>query len=113
MMMFLLFVFATIGLANIMVHGKILEVIGLKCWLQKRMSPDWYQLFECYECSGVWAGWFCGVFFCLADVFPWWLILMCGFAGSVFAQTYTDLMYYVRSKIEFTVGRDDEETGND
>lgn len=106
-MMFTLFIFATIGLANIMVHGKIMDVIGLRPWLQKHMPPKWFQLFECYECSGVWAGWFCGLFFCLSGEFPWAILLMCGFAGSVFAQTYTDIMYYLRSKIEFAV-KDDE-----
>ena len=56
----ILFACAAIGLTNIMVHGKIMEVTGIRCWLQKHMSPDWFQLFECYVCSGFWAGLFCG-----------------------------------------------------
>lgn len=108
----LLFMLASIGLANIMVHGKVFDVIGLRCWLQKHMSADWYQLFECYECSGVWAGWFCALWFCLAGYFSWWLFLPMGFVGSVSAQTYTDLIYWLRSKIEFTVNDAQENTEN-
>ena len=107
-----MFILASIGLANIMVHGKIFDVIGLRCWLQKHMSADWYQLFECYECSGVWAGWCCGVFMCLSGAFSWWWLLLCGFAGSVAAQTYTDTMYWLRSKIAFEVNDAKEDTEN-
>lgn len=112
MISFLLFVFASIGLTNILVHGKIMDVIGLRCWLKEHMSSDWYQLFECYECSGFWAGLFCGVFCCFAGWYPWWVILLCGFAGSVFSSTYTDVMYLLRSKIEFVVGHEDENGKN-
>jgi len=96
---FLLFCLATIGLTNIIVHGKILDVIGLRPWLQKHMKPDHFQVFECYECSGFWAGLFCGLFVCLP--LQWWMLPLCGFAGSVLASTYTDAMLWLRSKIEF------------
>ena len=100
---FLLFCLATIGLTNIMVHGKIMDVIGLRPWLQKNMKPDHFQVFECYECSGFWAGLFCGLFFCFPQ---WWLMLPCGFAGSVLGQGYTDFMYWFRSKIEFELSEE-------
>jgi len=101
------FALATIGLTNIMVHGKILDVIGLRPWLREHMRPDYFQVFECYECSGFWAGLICGLFF--LSPYHWWLLPICGFAGSAIAQTYTDVLYWLRSKTEFEVS-DAEET---
>ena len=101
------FAIATIGLTNIMVHGKILDVIGLRPWLKENMPPEYFAVFECYECSGFWAGLICGLFFLHPHY--WWMLPMAGFAGSVLAQTYTDVMYWLRSKIEYEVG-DAEET---
>jgi hypothetical protein len=94
---FLLFCIATIGLTNIMVHGKILDVIGLRPWLRENMKPEHFQVFECYECSGFWAGLFCGLFLCS----HWWMILLCGFAGGVLAQTYDSFRLWLESKIGF------------
>jgi hypothetical protein len=51
----------------------------------------------------------CGAFF---SWHLWWMIPIYGFAGSVIAQTYTDLMYLLRSKIEFVVGDEDDGTDN-
>tara|TARA_Y100000034_G_scaffold129223_1_gene185287 strand:+ start:904 stop:1254 length:351 start_codon:yes stop_codon:yes gene_type:complete len=98
---FLLFALATIGLTNILVHGKILDVIkignkSLRGWMTTLKFVD--EVLGCYECTGFWAGLFVGLFF----VWPhWWLLLLYGFAGSVLAQTYTDVMYLLRSKVEF------------
>lgn len=103
---FLLFCLATIGLTNIMVHGKILDVIGLRSWLRNIMKPDHFQVFECYECSGFWSGLICGLFF--LSPCHWWMIPVCGFAGGVLAQTYTDAMYWLRSKIEFELPNEEQ-----
>ena len=94
---FLLFVFATIGFTNIIVHGKIMEVIGIRPWLRSKMKPDHFSVFECYECSGFWCGMIVGL--CL---YPWYFIL-CGFAGSVLCSTYTDLIYWIRGMTSFEI----------
>lgn len=106
---FLLFSIATIGLTNILVHGRILDVItiknkSLRYWIT---IPNFIkEILGCYECTGFWSGLFCGAFF----VHPhWWMIILYGFAGSVFSQTYTDAMYLLRSKIEFVVEEDDDQ----
>lgn len=95
------FAIATIGLTNILVHGKILDVIGLRPWLKEHMNSEWFQVFECYECSGFWAGLICGLFFLSSRY--WFMWPMCGFAGSVIAQTYTDCIDLIRSKIGFEI----------
>lgn len=103
------FALATIGLTNIVVHGVIFDLIkiagkSVREWVQ---SANWSkQLFECYECTGFWAGLICGW---LIVSNQWWLVLTCGFAGSVIAQTFTDLVYLLRSKIEFEVDEADHD----
>ena len=105
----LLFCFASIGLTNIIVHGAIMDEIwvfgkSLRGWLHNWNFTK--ALSTCYECSGFWAGLVCGTFFFWAN---WWLIPMAAFAGSMLGKTYTDLMFYLESKVEFEVG-DAEET---
>lgn len=97
----LMFILATIGLTNILVHGKILDLIkiegkSIRQWMHN--TPWSEELFSCYECTGFWAGLVCGLV-----LFPWWLCFMCAFAGSVLSQTYTDILYLIRSKVEFEV----------
>ncbi len=107
----LLFCFATIGLTNIIVHGKVLDEISflgktVRCWLH-----SWHftkELTSCYECSGFWAGMICGLPFLWQQ---WWFIPIAGFAGSMLGKTYTDFMFFLESKITFEV-HDDEEAGH-
>lgn len=108
-MTLILFALATIGLTNIMVHGKILELLGIKPFLKRRMSPEWYSLFECYECSGFWAGLICGSLV-VVNLHDWYLFLACGWAGSVLAQTYNVFIFWLNSKVEFEIG--DENAGS-
>lgn len=106
MIPFIMFCLATIGLTNILVHGSILNLIkifgrSIRGWMQ---FSEWSKtLFECYECTGFWAGMVCGYLFMYQQ---WYLVLMCGFAGSVIAQTYTDAIYWLRSNISYEVGND-------
>ena len=99
----LFFALATIGFTNILVHGLILDLIkiggkSIRDWMQ---SYSWSkELFGCYECTGFWAGLVCGALVVSHD---WWIVLACGFAGSVIAQTFNDLIYLLNSKIEFEV----------
>ena len=100
----LLFAVATIGLTNILVHGKIMDVLGIRAWIKANTNDHISSMLDCYECAGFWAGLICGAFL----VWPnWWMILLYGFAGSVLAQTYTDVMYLLRSKIEYVVEDND------
>lgn len=99
----LLFAFATIGLTNILVHGKILDdiEIGNKTVRGWMTTPKFLrEMLDCYECTGFWAGLIIGLFFMMPY---WWSIILYGLAGSVLAQTYTDLMYLLRSKVEFEI----------
>lgn len=108
MIALIMFLLATIGMTNILVHGKIFDVlqIGSKSVREWMKTPAFTsELLDCYECTGFWAGLFCGTLFFWSD---WWFILPAGFVGSVVAQTYTDLMYLLRSKIDFEVGDNDE-----
>ena len=98
---FVLFSLATIGLTNVLVHGKIMDVIGLRGWLKRTLPSDYYSVFECYECSGFWAGMFVGLFF-----FPYWFVF-CGFAGSVLSATYNDLMMKLQGSISFEIPEED------
>lgn len=103
--MLLFFLIATPGLTNIMVHGKIMDVIGLRPWLKKHMSAEWFQLFECYECSGFWAGLACGFLLWPTNHFlPLWTIPLWGFAGSITSAMVKLVSDWIESKIEFVVG---------
>lgn len=112
MTVFIMFVLATIGLANILVHGSILDHIKIRGRSARKWMHYWEwseALFSCYECTGFWAGLFCGFLFFGSS---WWMILPAGFIGSVVCQTFTDLMYFLRSKIDFEIGDSDERTEN-
>lgn len=106
----ILYILSTIGLTNILVHGSIFNIIqvqdkSLRDWAKDKMGES-FRVFECYECTGFWAGMICGLI-----VFPssWWYLPLYGFAGSVIAQTYIDIIDLLRSKISFVLGGDDEE----
>jgi len=98
-----MFILATIGLTNILVHGKVLDLIkigdkSLRGWMK---TPSFLgEMLDCYECTGFWAGLLMGLIFFWGS---WLFVLTAAFAGSVVAQTYTDLMYLLRSKIDFVV----------
>jgi hypothetical protein len=106
MISFIIFCLATIGLTNILVHGRILDLIfvfgrSIRGWMQ---YFEWSKsLFECYECTGFWAGLVCGYTLMSQQ---WFMVLMCGFAGSVIAQGYTDFIFWLRSNISYEVGSD-------
>jgi len=107
MIALLFFALATIGLTNILVHGRIFDLIKVFGFSVREWMHNWdwsKQLFECYECTGFWAGMICG-YLIISDHFG--LVLTSGFAGSVISQTFTDLIYLIRSKTEFEVNHDE------
>lgn len=77
-----------------------MDVIGLRDWLRKRLSKDCFEMLECYECTGFWTGLLCGV---LLITYNPLMLLTCGWAGSVASQSYSDLIFMIRSKTEFEV----------
>lgn len=99
MLTIILFIFGTIGLTNIVVHGKILDTIGIRPWLKSNLKKEVFDLFECYECAGWWSGLLMGT---ILTTNPFYL-LACAFSGSVLSQFYTDIVNYLRSKTEFVV----------
>jgi hypothetical protein len=104
----LLFIFATIGLTNILVHGKILDLIKIRRKTIREWMHFWdwsKQLFECYECTGFWGGLIAGILVISRDPF---IFISCGFAGSVLSQFYSEIVYLIRSKTDFVVEDNDE-----
>lgn len=108
-MSLVLFALATIGLSNILVHGKILDVVkffgkSVREWIT---SINFFsELLSCYECTGFWSGIAVSAFF--IDHTKWYLFLLYGFAGSVLSQFYSELVYFLRSKTEFVIEDNDE-----
>lgn len=106
MINFALFILATIGLTNIVVHGSIMDILGIRPFLKKNLSEEVYSMFECYQCTGFWCGLIMGTV--VISVHPL-LILACGFAGSLVSQFYSDLVYLMRSKTDFVIEDEDEQ----
>lgn len=106
---FLWFALATIGLTNIVVHGKVMEVLKISDKTLREWLNSWSftkEMTSCYECTGFWAGMICGLFF-LDWGFMLIMVPMLGFAGSVLAKTYNELMFYLESNIGFEIKDDD------
>lgn len=102
----IMFIISTVGLTNILVHGRILDLIKIKNRSVRKWMYHWdwsESLFSCYECTGFWAGLICGFGLFWGQ---WWLMIFAPFAGSVISQTYTDWIYSLRSNIDFEVGDD-------
>lgn len=109
-MIFLIFCLSTIGLTNIIVHGKILDNIGLRPFLKNNLHSKIFELFECYECTGFWSGMAMGSVLISSDPF---YFIPCGFAGSVLSSFYSELIFLLRSKTDFVVDdTNDEQTEN-
>lgn len=99
----ILFLLATIGFTNIVVHGRVLDLIMIQGKSVRNWMYNWTwseQLFSCYECAGFWTGILCGL-----AIFPanWYLAIFWGFAGSVAAKTYNDFSDWLTSHILFEV----------
>lgn len=111
MVAFLLFVLSTVGLTNILVHGRIMDVIGLRDFARKYLKKiDADGVLDCYECMGFWSGLFTGAIFFAH--FSWYvipLVLACGWAGSLLSSTYNEVMYILRANVQFDLGEDNGE----
>lgn len=102
-MNFILFAFATIGLTNILVHGAILDHIIIVGRSVRKWMHYWKwseSLFSCYECTGTWAGFFCGGLVISNHMS---IILACGFIGGLLSAWNNLLFEYMNSKIEYII----------
>lgn len=106
MLLFALFAAATIGLTNILVHGKILDDdhLGWRTWLKNRLGK-YADALECYECTGWWSGLLMGVL--LVSFNPLYFV-PCAFAGAGLMHLYTILTNYIESKTDFVIGGDED-----
>jgi hypothetical protein len=111
MVSLVLFILATIGLTNILVHGKILDDnhLGWRSWM-KRQLGSYQDLLDCYECTGFWAGMLLG-FIVLLSEWLWapLLFLIVPFAGSAIGHFYSDISYLIQSKTDFVVSDEHDE----
>lgn len=109
----ILFALATIGLSNILVHGKILDVIKIfgKSIRQILTYPKFLnELLSCYECTGFWSGLIVGLIF--FDQSRWYEIFLYGLSGSVLSQFYSEFIYLMRSKTDFVLDDEEKENAN-
>jgi hypothetical protein len=99
---FLLWLLATVGFTNILVHGKILDDdhLGFRSWLKNKLGK-FSDVLECYECTGWWAGLLAGL--ALVSFNPLWFI-GCAFAGAGVMHAYVNIMNLIESKTDFVVG---------
>ena len=113
----LLFCLAVIGLTGILVESTLFAPV--REWIKAASEAEpptsinkqfWCfltQMLSCFQCCGVWTGWFCG--FCLFyPNIP--MIFMAGFAGSFLASWSTTYLYYLqaRSVIELPPDKKEE-----
>lgn len=126
---------ATIGLANILVHGKIFDKdhLGWRDKLKKRLGK-YGDVLECYECIGWWSGLMTGFIYISSSCwcyFPsfvemsWWSaimtmasitffsslwILASAFAGAAIMHVYITMINFIESKTDFVIGEINEST---
>ena len=102
MIMLLLFVISTIGMSNILVHGKILDDdhLGLRSWLKRKLGK-YKDVFDCYECTGFWCGFFMGSL--LISFWNPFVLIPCAFAGSGIMHAYIILTDFLQSKTDFVI----------
>jgi len=103
MVMFLLFVFAVIGLTNLMIDSSLLA--PLREFLKKHLPVSVYKVFECYQCMGTWCGFICGVILISHNPL---VVLTCGFAGSFLSVLAASYLNYIEARTIVDLGDSDE-----
>lgn len=104
----ILFVFATIGLTNILVDSRLFDPV--RCWLQTILPTKVYEVLECHQCTGFWCGMLCGLVLLSLNPIA---IFMCGCAGSFLSAFAYIIMEFILSKTEFTIDVPEEEVINE
>lgn len=99
---FFLFVVGTIGLANVLVHGVVLDDdhLGLRTWLRGKLG-GYHDMLDCHECCGFWSGMF--MCFVLVSWNPL-VVFAAGFVGCGVMHAYLIAANYIESKTDFLVG---------
>lgn len=108
-MVALLYCLCVIGLTNILVHGRILDLItisgkSLREWMLS--MGNFSEVWRCYECTGFWSGLLWGIVFFYH--LGWHYIIASAFAGSVMSQFYYELVLWLRSNTGFDIGDEEE-----
>ena len=113
---FLLFILSVIGATHVLVDSVVAE--PFRKWIddQSKLEGKWKWYFEkaayivnCYQCAGVWVGWFCGFFLLTTWCGLSWAsvvaipgnlmtTLFAGFAGSFLAQFAGVYLEYLRAR---------------
>lgn len=100
---FLLFAFASVGMAHIIVDGSILESFreNIKKFSEKINFPKLGELVECYLCSGTWTGFFIGYITYGYHINDIGLSLLttfaCGCAGGFLSNLAAMILNYIES----------------
>lgn len=102
----ILFILATIGMTNIIVHGAIFDDdhLKLRSWALARLGKVG-DLFTCYECTGWWSGLIMG-----CTLFDWHptTSIPCAFAGAALGHLYTLLTNLIESNIAYEISGDED-----
>lgn len=89
-----LFCLSTIGLTNIILDSSLFAPV--RHFIQDRIPPKVYEVFECHQCMGTWCGFLMGGILLANNFFE---VLACGFAGSFLATVAFLFIEYVSLKI--------------
>ena len=103
----LLFIIAVIGFCHVLVDSSFFAPV--REWLRNRNEKlPWSfisKVLSCYQCCGVWSGWFCGL--CLLTHLPvtpldyvnnFATVFMAGFAGSFLSSWAAEYFTYLQAK---------------
>lgn len=108
-MILVLFLIATIGLTNTVVHGKIFDDdhLGFRSWLRRQLERFFHSgdVLDCYECTGFWCGMITGLM--LLSYNPV-IFVGAGLAGVGLMHCYINIMNFIESKTDFIVGDTDD-----
>ncbi len=103
MILLILFLLSTIGLTDILVTGAIIGLIKVQGKTLREWLNYWpwsAELFSCHQCTGFWSGVLNGLMLGICQLSPswitqFWIVLACGFAGSVVSSMYVQLVYLI------------------
>jgi hypothetical protein len=110
-MNFALFVLATIGMTHIIVDSSIFSPV--RSLLEKILPSYVYKVFECYQCSGTWCGFFIGW---TLLVYPFdfdlvtkiGIVFSCGCAGSFLSTLAATFLNYLEARSIVDLGEEEE-----
>ena len=90
--MFILFVFGSMGLTHILVDSSLME--PLRKWLRSFLPAKLGEALGCHQCIGFWSGLFCGLLITCSPL----LLLLLGFSGSWFGMVSDTVLSWLESQ---------------